>query len=89
MKLSFNTFDYEREAARCAQIASMTLMSLFLAGNWILNGPDMSSFWLVAEATFLRRRNGFDVEFLRGTAMLASPECYAGIFDMPDGGGRS
>ena len=28
----------------------MTLMSLFLARNWILNGPNTSELW-VAEAT--------------------------------------
>ena len=56
MKFIFRTFDTKGKLREARRLHSMTFMSLFLARNWMLNGPEMFSAFAIFAETFLMRR---------------------------------
>ncbi len=72
MKLSFNTFDTRREAARCAQIALDDFDVVVLGQELDIERAGYVESFGYGRGHFLKTAYGFDVEFLRR-------ELYGGV----------
>ena len=75
MRLSLSTLLTKGKLRDARRLHSITFMSLFLARNWMLNGPEMFRASAICADTFLMRRMVSTYSFCGGNWMVASPEC--------------